>query len=164
MNDSAKFVVHERTSVDAYQRLCSRPDVIRGQIRAVCKLDIDQVINRNSRVSGKLDKGVEGESQAVVQFVCQVLKETRVVNCNVQGKVGTINEISILPDGRNNFIAGFTDRRTAVCLGVCCHQQGTLNVTTEFGLYHLSIIWTAYRISLWGDSALIKRLHFQECL
>ena len=60
--NATKFVVHERTSVDAYQRLSSRPDVIRGQIRAVCKLDVDQVINRNSRVSGKLDKGVEGES------------------------------------------------------------------------------------------------------
>jgi len=110
VDDSTKFVVHERTSVDAYQRLSSRPDVIRSQIRAVCKLDIYQAIDRNSRVSGKLDEGVEGESQAVVQFVCQVLKETRVVNCNVQGKVGTVNEISILPDSRDNFIAGFTDR------------------------------------------------------
>ena len=93
----------------------------------------------------------------------QILQQTRVVDSNIKSQITRIDKIRVLADCGYYLVTGFTDRRTAVCLGVCCHQQGTLNVATEFGLYHLSSIWTAYRISLWGDSALIKRLHFQEC-
>ena len=73
MDDSTVFVVHEGPSVDADQRLNRRAKVVRSEVRTVCQLDIYQVVNRNCRVSGKLDKGVEGESEAVVEFVCQIL-------------------------------------------------------------------------------------------
>lgn len=74
MNDSAKFVVHERTCVHGYQGLSGGTNVVGRQVGTVCELNVDQVVNRNSRVSGKLDKGVEGEGQAVVQLICEILE------------------------------------------------------------------------------------------
>ena len=59
--DSAKLVVHERPSIYADQGLNRRAQVIRGEVRSVGKLDVDQAIDCNCRVCGKLDKGVEGE-------------------------------------------------------------------------------------------------------
>ena len=105
MDDASEFVVHERTGVNADQRLSRRPDVIRGQIAAVGELRVDQAVNRNCGVRCDLDKAVEGEGKAVVEFVCQILQKTRVVNRNVQREVGAVDEISVLPDSRDYLVA-----------------------------------------------------------
>ena len=69
MDNATKFVVHEGPCVDADQRLDRRAKVIRGEVGAVCQLDVHQAVDRSCRVSGKLDKGVQGQGEAVVQ-VC----------------------------------------------------------------------------------------------
>ena len=118
MDDAAEFVVHQRTGVNANQRLCSRPDVIRGQIRAVGKLRVDQAVNRNRRVRSDLDKAVEGEGEAVVEFICQVLQKTRIVDGNIKRQVTGVDEVGVL----------------RMCLG-CQHLCWiALVVAHEFGL------------------------------
>jgi hypothetical protein len=78
-------------------------------------LNVDQGINRNSRVSGKLDKGVEGEGQAVVQLICEILQQTRVINGDIECKVAGVDEIRVLSNRCKNLVAGFRDGRTALC-------------------------------------------------
>jgi len=118
VNDAPEFVVHERTCVYGNQRLSGGTNVVGRQVGAVCELDVDQAINRNCRVSGKLDKGVEGEGEAVVEFVGQILQQTGVINCNVKCKIAGVDEIGII-----------------LCLGRQCHHWGTLMVAHEIGLY-----------------------------
>jgi len=69
MDNATKFVVHESPCVYGYQRLYGRAKVVRGEVRSVGKLDVDQAVNRSRRVRSDLDKGVEGEGEAVVEFV-----------------------------------------------------------------------------------------------
>jgi len=132
MDNSTKLVVHERPSVYADQRLNRRAKVVRSEIAAVGKLDVDQAIDRNCRVSRKLDKGVKGEGEAVVKFVCQILEQTGVINRDIKCEVGGVDEVRVLP---------------AMCLGHQHHCWGALDVTIEFRLYHLSIFRTGNRIS-----------------
>ena len=94
--NATEFVVRQRASIDANQGLCSTANVVRGQVRAVGKLDVDQAINRNCRISGKLDKAVEGEGEAVVQLVREILQKTRIIDCNVQREVRRVDEIRVL--------------------------------------------------------------------
>ena len=96
MDDPTEFVVHQGTSVDAYQRLSRRPDVIRGQVAAVGELGVDQAVNRNGGVRSDLDKAVEGEGEAVVEFVCQILQQTRVINGNIKRQVTGVDEVGII--------------------------------------------------------------------
>ena len=96
MDDSAEFVVHQRAGVNADQRLGRRPDVIRGQVRAVGKLGVDQAVHRDCRVRGDLDKGVQGEGQAVVQFVCEVLEQAGIINGNIKRQVTGVDEVGVL--------------------------------------------------------------------
>ena len=129
MDNATEFVVHERPCVDTYQRLNRRAKVVRGEVGAVGQLDVDQRVDRNRRVRCNLDKGVEGKSKPVVQFVGQILKQAGIVDCNVQGKIRTVN---------------------AASLGCRCYQRSTLEITNERGLYLLSIFRTGGRVSLYG--------------
>ena len=96
MDDPTEFVVHQRAGVYAYQRLGRRPDVIRGQVAAVGELGVDQAVNRNGGVRSDLDKAVEGEGEAVVEFVCQILQQTRVINGNIKRQVTGVDEVGII--------------------------------------------------------------------
>ena len=102
MDNSTVAVVHERPCVYAYQRLYCRAKIVRRQIRAVCKLDVDQRVHRNSRVRSDLDKGVQGKGQPVVQFVCQILEQTGIIDCHVQREVRRVDEVGVLADGSND--------------------------------------------------------------
>jgi hypothetical protein len=79
MDNPAKLVVHKRASIHRDPGLNRRAKVVRREVRAVGQLDVDQVVNRNCGVRCDLDKRVEGESQAVVKFVCQILEQTGIV-------------------------------------------------------------------------------------
>ncbi len=102
VDDSAVAVVHEGPCVYAYQRLHCRAKVVRRQVGAVCKLDVDQRVHRDSRVRSDLDKGVQGKSQPVVQFVCQILEQTRVIDCYVQREVRRVDEVGVLSNSRDD--------------------------------------------------------------
>jgi len=115
MDNATKFVVHERTGVNADQRLSRAADVIRSQVRAVGELGVDQGVNRNRRVRCDLDKAVEGESQAVVQFIREILKEPGVVDCNVQSEVRTVDASSF------RLLPSLAERT------VRCRTEGTLS-------------------------------------
>ena len=115
MINATEFVVHQRTGVYAYQRLGRRPDVIRGQIAAVGELGVDQAVNRNGGVRGDLDKAVEGEGEAVVEFVCQILQQTRVVDGHIKRQVTGVDEVCVLADCCNDLVAGLANGRTALC-------------------------------------------------
>ena len=115
MDDPTEFVVHQRTSVDAYQRLGRRPDVIRDQVAAVGERGVDQAVNRNRRVRCDLDKAVEGEGEAVVQFIREILKEPGVVDCNVQSEVRTVDASSF------RLLPSLAER------AVRCRTEGTLS-------------------------------------
>ena len=123
MDDPTEFVVHQRAGVYAYQRLGRRPDVIRGQVAAVGELGVDQAVNRNGGVRSDLDKAVEGEGEAVVEFVCQILQQTRVVDGYIKCQVTGVDEVGII-----------------LCLGRQCHHWGTLIVAYEIGLYLYPIV------------------------
>ena len=96
MNNAPEFVVHERACVYGYQGLSDGTNVVSRQVGAVCELSVDLIVNRNRRVSGKLDKGVESEGQAVVQLICEVLQQARVINGNIKCEVAGIDEIGVL--------------------------------------------------------------------
>jgi hypothetical protein len=140
VNDAPEFVVHERTCVHGYQRLSGGTNVVGRQVGTVCELNVDQGVNRNSRVSGKLDKGVEREGQAVVQLICEVLKQTRIVDCNVKGEVRTVDEISILTDCGQNLVAGFRERTSDSAFSRLVQVSGKQCVGVDFmclGRQHL---------------------------
>ena len=67
-------------------------------------MDVDQRVNRNSRVRSDLDKGVEGKGESVVEFVCQILEQTRVIDCHVQREVGRVDEVRVLANGATIFV------------------------------------------------------------
>src|SRR6202034_4674140 len=90
---------------------------------AVRQLDVHQRVNRNSRVSGELDKGVQGERQAIVQFVCEVLEQARIVDCHVQREIGRVDEVSVLTNRRDDLVAGLGDRAS----------YGALSRLVQFG-------------------------------
>ena len=73
VNDPTEFVVHQRTDIRGCQGLHSGADVVRGQIRPVCQLDVHGVVYRGSRVGGQLGQGVQSQGESVVQFVREIL-------------------------------------------------------------------------------------------
>lgn len=96
MDDAAEGVVHERTGVYRDEGLGRRADVVRRQVGAVRQLDVHQRVHCDSRVSGELDKGVQGERQAIVQFVREVLEQAWVVDSRVEREIGRVDEVSVL--------------------------------------------------------------------
>lgn len=79
MNNSAELVVHKRAGIHRNEALRYATKVVRRQIRTVRQRGVDQGIDSGCRIGRDLNEGVQGQCEAVVEFVGQVLQEAGII-------------------------------------------------------------------------------------